>query len=378
MTQEPLGLATEFVFGGGQAQGWDSFWLSWEPASVTIVGYGWLADSSDIGEYDADHPYPDNGYGNDGIGSTENPPDIVDRVIAERGIDRYSLRKDSIDYEDLPLLHVFFRDSTLDFQFRQHLPITNWQELYNSLSSSGDVSCQESKALILRFLFDLSGGWPWEYTTAEVSLVMPNADTSYTTVDRIVAESGFDTHSIRKARIDVEDVPLLSLLFSDTATGQLAQVFPITRWQTLRDVGCTVCSRSQSILLRFLFDLDGAWPWAPSTDYAAPTSTPLEVDWKFEWRSSETTGCTAKVEVAIENKGFTTSEDTVCWVGLQDIGTWYYDIDESRAVDIRPGGKWRFTFYLYCPYGVWTRLDINVSNDAGIPFSDKSRQFFAG
>jgi hypothetical protein len=30
-----------------------------------------------------------------------------------------------------------------------------------------------------------------------VSLVMPNADTSYTTVDRIVAESGFDTHSIR-------------------------------------------------------------------------------------------------------------------------------------------------------------------------------------
>ena len=378
ITQEPLGPATEFVFSGGQAQRWDSFWLSWEPASVTIVGYRWLADSADIGEYDADHPHSSNVHGNDGISNTENPPDIVDRVIAKRGIDKYSLRKSSIDYEDLPILRVFFRDSTLDLQFRQHFPITSWQELFNFLLSSGDASCLESKALILRFLFDLSGEWPWKYTTAEVSLVMPNADTSYTIVDRVVAESGFDTHSTRKVRIDVEDIPLLRLLFSDTAIGKLAQSFPITRWQTLRDMGCTVCSRSQAILLRFLFDLEGAWPWAPSTDYIPPASAPLDVDWKFEWRSSETTGCTVKVEVAIENKGFTTSEGTVCWVGLQDIGSWYYDMDESRAVDIGSGERWRFTFYLYCAYQVWTRFDINISNDAGTFFIDNSQRFFTG
>ncbi|NIA09559.1 MAG: hypothetical protein GWP10_07490 [Nitrospiraceae bacterium] len=377
MTHAPLGLATEFVSGGGQAQQGDSFWLSWEPDLAIVLEHRWLLDGSDIEANDADKASPNNMHANNGTNGAENRVDIVDRVITERGIDKYSLRKDSIDYEDLPLLGVFFRDSTLDFQFRRHFPITTWQDLFNALSSSGGPSCPDSKPLILRLLFDLGGEWPWECPSSGGLLAMPNASTSYKTVDSELGARGFDAHSIRKARISIEDRPLLSLFFSDTALGKLASAFPITRWQTLRNIGISVCSRSQAILLRFLFNLDGAWPWAPSTDYTPLTPPSLDVHWKFEWRSSETTGCTAKVEVTIENKGFTTSKDTVCWVGLNDIGTWYYDVDESRAVDIRPGEKWRFTFNLFCPYRVWTRLDINVSNDTGTPFSDKSRQFFA-
>ena len=319
------------------------------------------------------------------LGSNPDPGDhqrkaleIVDSTIAERGIDTYSLRKASIDYEDLPLLGIFFRDSTLDFQFRRHFPITSWQELFDALSASRGAFCPDSKALILRFLFDLGGDWPWKCSNSEGSFSMPNADTSYKAVDSELRERGVVAHSIRKARISIEDRPLLSLFFSDVALSKLVQAFPITRWQTLHDLGISVCSSSQAILLRFLFDLDGAWPWDHSTDYTIPTPTSLDVYWELEWSSSETAGCTAKVEVTIENKGSAISEDTVCWVGLNDIGTWYYDVGESRAVDIRPGEKWRFTFNLHCPYRVWTRLDINVSNGAGTPFSDKSRRFFAG
>lgn len=318
---------------------------------------------------------PDNYDSSDTHG---NALKIIDRVIAERGIDKYALRKHSIDYEDLPLLRVFFRDSTLDFQFRRQFPMASWQELFDALSPSGSAACPDSKELILRLFFDLSGDWPWKCPSSGGSLAMPNADTSYEAVDSELRQRGIDAHSIRKGRIGAKDSPLLSLFFSDTAVGELAQAFPIIRWQTLRDFGIGVCSRSQAILLRFLFDLEGEWPWAPSMGYTMPITTTLDVHWEFKWRSSETTGCTAKIEVTIENKGSTTSEDTVCWVGLNDIGTWYYAVGESRAVDIRPGEKWRFTFNLHCPYRAWTRLDINVSNNAGTPFSDKSRQFFAG
>ena len=303
---------------------------------------------------------------------------ILDSVIAERGIDKYSLRKGSMDYEDLPLLAVFFRDSTLDFQFRRQFPITTWQGLFDALSSSGSASCPDSKALVLRLLFDLGGEWPWECPSPEGPLGMPNANTSYKTVDSELRDRGFDADSIRKARIGAEDRSLLSLFFSDIALNKIASAFPITSWQTLRDLGIGVCSRSQAILIRFLFDLEGAWPWDSSTDYTTPTPTSLDIHWEFEWRSSETEDYTAKVEVTIENKGFETSRDTVCWVGLNDIGTWYYDVDQSRSVDIRSGEKWRFAFNLHCPYRVWTRLDVNVSNSAGMPFSNKSQRFFTG
>ena len=42
MTVEPQGEATEFVFSGGEVEPWEGHWLSWEPASVSLVGIEWM------------------------------------------------------------------------------------------------------------------------------------------------------------------------------------------------------------------------------------------------------------------------------------------------------------------------------------------------
>jgi len=42
LSQHPSGEATGFIFSGGEAQPWDSLWLSWSPASATVVKTEWL------------------------------------------------------------------------------------------------------------------------------------------------------------------------------------------------------------------------------------------------------------------------------------------------------------------------------------------------
>jgi len=41
--QKAEGKASEFVFSGGEAKAWDSFWLSWKPPSASVVKTEWLA-----------------------------------------------------------------------------------------------------------------------------------------------------------------------------------------------------------------------------------------------------------------------------------------------------------------------------------------------
>jgi len=42
LSQYPSGQATEFIFSDGEAQPWDSLWLSWSPASATVMEHHWL------------------------------------------------------------------------------------------------------------------------------------------------------------------------------------------------------------------------------------------------------------------------------------------------------------------------------------------------
>jgi hypothetical protein len=82
------------------------------------------------------------------------------------------------------------------------------------------------------------------------------------------------------------------------------------------------------------------------------------------------------IEVTVENTGYTTSTGTVCWVGLNDVGNWYYAQTDYRPVDIKPGEKWTFTPVLVCPLNIWTRIDIQVRNNTGVVFEEESRAFF--
>jgi hypothetical protein len=91
----------------------------------------------------------------------------VDQIIAERGVDRFILRKSSIDTEDIPLLELFFSASAMN-QLRENFPITTWQTLHDlkyrpcpALHDTPPIRvCSKLQAIMLRFLFDLEGNWP--------------------------------------------------------------------------------------------------------------------------------------------------------------------------------------------------------------------------
>jgi WD40 repeat protein len=115
------------------------------------------------------------------------------------------------------------------------------------------------------------------------------------------------------------------------------------------------------------------------TQSALPTPpySPLDVRWEARWECNEARGtCSVSIEVTVENTGYTTSTGTVCWVGLNDVGNWYYAQTDYRPVDIKPGEKWTFTPVLVCPLNIWTRIDIQVRNNTGVVFEEESRAFF--
>jgi|GEM_PF-1297353 len=120
--------------------------------------------------------------------------------------------------------------------------------------------------------------------------------------------------------------------------------------------------------------IQDAPPTRPPSSYS-----PLHVAWDGEYRleCNQARGtCSVSIEVTVENTGYTTSAGTVCWVGLNDVGNWYYAQTDYRPVDIKPGEKWTFTPVLVCPLNIWTRIDIQVRNDTGVVFEEESRVFF--
>jgi hypothetical protein len=118
--------------------------------------------------------------------------------------------------------------------------------------------------------------------------------------------------------------------------------------------------------------IQDAPPTRPPSSYS-----PLDVRWEARWECNEARGtCNVSVEVTIENTGYATSTRTVCWVGLHDIGNWYWSQEESWPTDIGPGERWTFTLVLVCPYNAWTRIDIRVRNETGPVFEEESRESF--
>ena len=200
---------------------------------------------------------------------------VLDKIIAERGLDGLILRESSIDAKDIPLLELFFSASTIS-QLRKHFPITTWQSFYDILytySSLKEMTIYlEPRVLVLRLLFDLDGDWPWKDELKTGYQSVETVNTSLRTADDIIAERGLDKPGLRKRSIDVEDVPLLELFFPASAISQLRESFPITTWHRLHDLKyrpcpilhdtppVLVCSKLQATMLRFFFDIEGSWP----------------------------------------------------------------------------------------------------------------------
>lgn len=120
-------------------------------------------------------------------------------------------------------------------------------------------------------------------------------------------------------------------------------------------------------------------PSSSATTYPSARSI-LEVDdWNAQWECGEgSETCTVNVWVTITNHGDTTATGIVCWVGLHDVGDWYFDQDTYHRSQLAQGQSAHLSFALHCRRGVWTRVDIRVQSDAGTDLTVESGEFPVG
>lgn len=120
---------------------------------------------------------------------------------------------------------------------------------------------------------------------------------------------------------------------------------------------------------------------SPSTSATTyPSARPaLKVRWDGHWEcSAGSETCIVDGWVTITNHGGATATGIVCWAGLRDGGDLYYDQDIYRDLELEPGESLPLWFFLHCPYGVWTRVDIRVQSHGGTEITVESEEFLTG
>lgn len=121
-----------------------------------------------------------------------------------------------------------------------------------------------------------------------------------------------------------------------------------------------------------------ATPYVPTPYVPEPKPADLQVSWEFEWRGNSAAGVYVNIEAKVKNIGTGESFGTSCWFGMEESMNWYHDQTDFREFDIPPGGWVDYTYSLWVPFGVWTKLVIIIQNDQGDYIREESRNFYAG
>ena len=298
--------------------------------------------------------------------------ELVDQEVRALGIDSLGCLRSVIEEPDLAFLGPIFSNFQLAVLYDE-VPIRSWQHLFEleySQNYSTYPVCSESKALFLRFLFDLEGVWPWA-NEARIDFIVPKTNLAAPTIDELAQDREFDQYEIRGTAITSGNDSLLSLFLSEAAVLALMEVAPIDTWRVVLTTLCPI-STGQELeralcLLRLFFRLPDNHPWpnctpGPSEPGKLTLYEPRVVD---VWRRDDG-NIRLHISIVLSNYGGTELTGISCHVWLEvlddPMGRTNLVWDQKRLgpYTIDPAQRRELDAYLVCPSGTNTRVCVEV------------------
>jgi hypothetical protein len=313
--------------------------------------------------------------------------ELVDQEVSALGIDSAGCLRSVIGEQDLALLGPVFSSFQLTALY-DPVPITSWPQLFElkySQNYSTYSVCSESKALFLRFLFDLEGAWPWA-NEARIDFIIPKTSLPGPTIDELAQDRGFDQEGIRSTEITAQHVSLLSLFLPEDAVLALIEVAPIDSWRGVLTALCPISTGQQLeralCLLRLFFRLPDNHPWPNCTPGPSePGKLTLYEPRVVDVRRTDDDDIRLHISIVLRNYGGTALTGVSChvWLEVLDdpmgrmnlvwdqerLGPYIIDLAQRRELHV----------YLVCPSGVNTRVCVDVWSETIENMSSCSDRF---